>query len=149
MAGSSWWNMVDPDPASDTALRQAGLKVTPARRLAYQTLFADPEPRHWHAWELSEAMTAQGMRCSLATVYNTLESFAEAGLLKKIQLDARAAVFDTETRPHLHLVFEDEERVLNLHDEEAIQDILARYVDEPSNMDVDVIIKVRRKSNHA
>lgn len=44
------------------------------------------------------------MTMSLATVYNTLHQFTEAGLLRKVVVDAGRTYFDTNTRPHHHFV---------------------------------------------
>jgi Fur family iron response transcriptional regulator len=43
---------------------------------------------------------------SLATVYNTLHQFTEAGLLREIVMDAGRSYFDTNTADHHHFFHE-------------------------------------------
>ena len=47
------------------------------------------------------------MRVSLATVYNTLNQFVTAGLMKRITLDTDRTYFDTNVSDHHHLFFEE------------------------------------------
>ncbi len=50
----------------------------------------------------------KGMKVSLATVYNTLHQFTEAGLLRHITLPGGHSCFDTNTDPcHHHFLNED------------------------------------------
>ena len=43
---------------------------------------------------------------SLATVYNTLHQFTDAGLLKEIMVDSGRSYFDTNTSHHHHFYCE-------------------------------------------
>ena len=49
-----------------------------------------------------------GVKVSLATVYNTLHQFTEAGLLRQVIVDAARGYFDTNTGDHQHFFLEDE-----------------------------------------
>jgi len=85
-------------------LQQAGLRVTRPRTEIARLLFADGADRHvtaeWIAGQLSEA----GTHVSLATVYNTLHNFLEAGLLREVRgAGTDAIVFDPNLRAHHHL----------------------------------------------
>jgi Fur family iron response transcriptional regulator len=51
---------------------------------------------------------------SLATVYNTLNQFAEAGLIRKISVSSQRTFFDTNARNHQHFYFEDEDRMIDI-----------------------------------
>ena len=46
--------------------------------------------------------SAQGIKVSLATVYNTLHQFTQAGLLRQVIVDAARSYFDTNTGDHQH-----------------------------------------------
>lgn len=82
-------------------LRTAGLRPT-RQRLALAKLLFDNGDRHVTAETLhGEAMSAQ-IRVSLATVYNTLHQFTDAGLLREIVVDASRSYFDTNTGDHHH-----------------------------------------------
>ena len=44
------------------------------------------------------------MRFSLSTVYRTLETLSEAGIIQKIEISGRQKRFEGKTGPHEHLV---------------------------------------------
>ncbi len=51
---------------------------------------------------------SHGIPVSLATVYNTLHQFVEAGLLREVAIESTKTYFDTKTSNHFHFFFEDE-----------------------------------------
>lgn len=86
-------------------LRGAGLRPT-RQRLALAKLLFDAEDRHITAEKLhAEALSAE-IRVSLATVYNTLHQFTDAGLLREIAVDASCSYFDTNVSEHHHFFHE-------------------------------------------
>lgn len=54
----------------------------------------------------NEAKDAQ-IKVSLATIYNTLHQFTEAGLLREIIVESGRSYFDTNIDPHHHFLHED------------------------------------------
>ena len=48
---------------------------------------------------------------SLATVYNTLRAFCDAGLMREVTVDGSRSYFDTNTHDHPHFYWEDEQRL--------------------------------------
>jgi Fur family iron response transcriptional regulator len=89
-------------------LRDAGLRPT-RQRLALAALLYDgyPHGRHVTAEALFDEAKKRGARVSLATVYNTLHQFTEAGLLREVVVDPGTSHFDINTGDHHHLYFED------------------------------------------
>ncbi|MEZ4437759.1 MAG: Fur family transcriptional regulator [Polyangiaceae bacterium] len=83
-------------------LREAGLKVTAQRAALVQALAGDPS--HPTAQELYERLQTTMPGMSFATVYNTLASLADAGLVTPRALTQGAARFDPNTEPHDHAV---------------------------------------------
>ena len=57
---------------------------------------------------------ATGMKVSLATVYNTLHQFTEAGLLRQVVDAARPVYFDTNTGDHQHFFLENEGMLIDI-----------------------------------
>jgi Fur family transcriptional regulator, iron response regulator len=51
---------------------------------------------------------------SLATVYNTLHQFTEAGLLREVAVDGSKTYFDTNTSEHHHFFVEDDDEVIDI-----------------------------------
>src|SRR5215831_20097321 len=86
-------------------LRRAGLKLTP-QRIAIVRLFAG-DTSHPTAQDLFERLRPSFPSMSFATVYNTLDTLARAGLAGTVRLPGKrgdAARFDPNTGPHHHAV---------------------------------------------
>jgi Fur family iron response transcriptional regulator len=99
-------------------LRHSGLRPT-RQRLALGKLLLDGEDRHVTAEQLHQNVLETGMQVSLATVYNTLNQFTRAGLLKEIVVESGRSYFDTNMRPHHHFFCEDSGRLTDI-DADAI-----------------------------
>ncbi|MBL6957661.1 MAG: transcriptional repressor [Rhodospirillales bacterium] len=87
-------------------LRTAGLRPT-RQRLALAKLLFEGGDRHVTAEMLHAEALGAAVRVSLATVYNTLHQFTNAGILREIVVDASRSYFDTNTSNHHHFFFED------------------------------------------
>lgn len=86
-------------------LQQAGLRPT-RQRLALGRLLFDGQDRHVTAEQLHAlAMTAR-VSVSLATVYNTLNQFTRAGLLREVVVEPGRSYFDTNIDDHHHFFHE-------------------------------------------
>lgn len=86
-------------------LRRANLKLTP-QRLAIVRLFAG-DGSHPTAQDLFERLRPSFPSMSFATVYNTLDALARAGLAGVVRLPGKrgdAARFDPNTSAHHHAV---------------------------------------------
>ncbi len=94
-------------------LRNAGLRPTRQRISLASMLFAGPE-RHISAEELHEEAVEAKVPVSLATVYNTLNQFTEAGLLREVAIDGTKSYFDTNTSNHYHFYLESEGRLIDI-----------------------------------
>lgn len=87
-------------------LRTAGLRPT-RQRLALAKLLFENGPRHVTAEALHDEAQGAAIRVSLATVYNTLHQFTDAGLMREIVVDTARSYFDTTTHEHGHFYHED------------------------------------------
>jgi Fur family iron response transcriptional regulator len=99
-----------PNPALDR-LRAAGLRPTRQRLALAKLLFQQGCDRHVAAEELHAEALSASVRVSLATVYNTLHQFTEAGLLREIVVAGGRSYFDTNVTAHHHFFFEDSGRL--------------------------------------
>ena len=86
-------------------LRTAGLRPT-RQRLALAKLLFENGARHVTAEMLHAEAQDSSIRVSLATVYNTLHQFTDAGLLREIVVDPTRSYFDTTTHEHGHFFHE-------------------------------------------
>jgi Fur family iron response transcriptional regulator len=87
-------------------LRAAGLRPT-RQRLALARLLLENGDRHVTAEQLHNEASAAGIAVSLATIYNTLHQFTEAGLLREAVVEPGRSYFDTNTADHHHFFCED------------------------------------------
>ena len=87
-------------------LRLAGLRPT-RQRLSLATILFGAGDRHVSAESLHREAVAARMNVSLATVYNTLNQFKAAGLLREVAFEGDRSFFDTNTSNHFHYYLEE------------------------------------------
>ncbi len=128
-------------------LQGAGLRPTRQRVALAALLVGDGQDRHVTAESLFDAAKEEGDSVSLATVYNTLRAFCDAGLLQEVTVDGSKSYFDTNTHDHPHFFWEDEARLTDAPSEQLV---IAQIPDAPEGAEiasVDVVIRLRRKQN--
>ena len=125
-------------------LAHGGLRPT-RQRLALATLLVgDGENRHVTAESLYASCTVSGEKVSLATVYNTLRAFCDAGLMQEVVVDGSRSYFDTRMDDHPHFYWED---TSELTDAPADQLQITGLPEAPSGTKiarVDVVIRLKR-----
>lgn len=127
-------------------LATAGLRPTRQRVTLATLLVGDDQHRHVTAESLFASAKKQGEAVSLATVYNTLKAFCDAGLMQEVTVDGSKSYFDTNTHDHPHFFWEDDAK---LTDAPSDQLVIAQIPDAPEGAEiasVDVVIRLRRKS---
>ncbi|PVH29762.1 Fur family transcriptional regulator Irr [Pararhodobacter oceanensis] len=137
-------NTPDAQDRAANWLIAAGLRPTKQRLSLAALLMGDGRNRHVTAESLFTATQASDEKVSLATVYNTLRAFCEAGLLCEIAVEGSRSYFDTCTDDHPHFFFEDTQQ---LRDAPAEQLEILRLPDIPQDCEiskVDVVIRLRR-----
>lgn len=125
-------------------LTSAGLRPTRQRVALATLLVGDGQHRHVTAESLFSATKDSGESVSLATVYNTLRAFCDAGLLQEVMVDGSKSYFDTNTHDHPHFFWEDDQ---TLTDAPADELEITRVPDAPEGAEiasVDVVIRLRR-----
>ena len=126
-------------------LAGAGLRPTRQRLTLADLLVGDGQNRHVTAESLFDAASAAGEKVSLATVYNTLRAFCDAGLMREITVDGSKSYFDTNMTDHPHFYWED---TASLTDAPADQLEIRRLPHAPAGAEiasVDVVIRLHRK----
>lgn len=125
-------------------LRSAGLRPTRQRAALAELLFRDGD-RHVTAEGVHSEAAKSGVKVSLATVYNTLHQFTEAGLLRQVAVDATRFYFDTNTGSHQHFFNEDNGQLIDIPGESIA---VSGVPTPPKGMAVDrVDVVVRLKRN--
>jgi Fur family iron response transcriptional regulator len=125
-------------------LKEGGLRPTRQRLALASLLVGDGQNRHVTAESLYALSSGSGERVSLATVYNTLRAFCEAGLLNEVVVDGSKSYFDTRTDDHPHFYWEDSH---TLTDAPADELEISALPKAPQGMEVsrvDVVIRLRK-----
>jgi len=122
----------------------AGLRPTRQRMALATLLVGDGRDRHVTAESLFDAASAAGEKVSLATVYNTLRAFCEAGILREITVDGSKSYFDTNITDHPHFYWEDSATLTDAPAAELEIRRLPRCPEGAEMTAVDVVIRLRR-----
>jgi Fur family transcriptional regulator, iron response regulator len=129
-------------------LRTAGLRPT-RQRLALVRLLFEEGDRHVSAEQLHGEAQRVGVRVSLATIYNTLNQFTAAGLLREVVVEAGRSYFDTNTGDHHHFFFEDSGQLQDIPGEQVQVSALPSAPPGTAVRRVDVIVRVAGEAkNH-
>lgn len=127
-------------------LQRAGLRPTRQRVTLAWLLFGRGD-RHVTAEMLYEEGRNTRTHMSLATVYNTLRQFSQAGLLREIALYSSTVWYDTNTGPHYHFYLEDSEQLVDIAPELVAQLPLPPAPEGMDIIGVDMIVRVKAKSS--
>ncbi len=130
-------------PCLTAVLRMAGLRPTRQRVALAELLFAGAH-RHVSAEQLLAEANGARVNVSLATIYNSLHQFREAGLLREVAVDASRSYFDTDTSDHHHFYLEDEQRVIDIPSSAIVIQNLPPPPKGMAVTHVDVVVRVKR-----
>lgn len=97
-------------------LPRHGLKITPQRVAVYEAITT--MRNHPTADQIIEFIRKNHPNIAVGTVYNTLETFVEKGLIIKVKNDGDAMRYDATTERHHHLYSADSNRIEDYYDEE-------------------------------
>lgn len=126
-------------------LRLAGLRPTRQRLSLAQILFGSGD-RHVSAETLHQEALAARINVSLATVYNTLNQFKAAGLLREVAFEGDRSFFDTNTSNHFHYYLEETGGLVDIGTE-ALEVKGLPELPEGTEIDrIDIIVRLRKTS---
>ncbi len=129
-------------PDVRSILRNVGLRPT-RQRIALAELLFIGEDRHVAAEDLHRQACDRGAGVSLATVYNTLHQFTEAGLLRILSVEGQKTYFDTNITDHHHFFVQSTNEVLDVPDGMIT---VSNLPEPPEGMEiahVDVVVRLR------
>ncbi len=122
-------------------LREAGLRPTRQRIALARLLFAHGH-RHVTAEELHREAAHADMSISLATVYNTLNQFTRAGLLREVIADGSRTFYDTNMADHYHFYSEKDGRLIDIPADQLVIDRLPPLPEGAKVASIDVIVRI-------
>src|SRR5262245_21278750 len=126
-------------------LREVGLRPTRQRMALGWMLFGKGDPHVTAEMPYEEALKAK-VPVSLATIYNTLHQFTDAGLLRQVAVDGSKTYFDTNVSQHHHFFIENENDLVDIPHSDVV---VGRTPTPPEGYEVariDVVVRLRRKA---
>jgi len=132
-------------PFADALRRLKKAELRPTRqRLALGKLLFDGGDRHVTAENLHDEAMRHGVRVSLATVYNTLNQFTAAGLLREVVVAPGRSYFDTNIADHHHFFYENDGALEDIPGDAVTLATLPQPPDGTQIQRVDVMVRLRR-----
>jgi Fur family peroxide stress response transcriptional regulator len=105
-------------------LKKRNLKVTPQRVAVLEAL--NKLKNHPTADNIKEYVVKNHPNIAVGTIYKTLESFVEKGLVIKVKTEKDVMRYDSILEKHHHLYCEDTENILDFFDDE-LDTLLEKY----------------------
>ena len=127
-------------------LRSAGLRPTRQRLELCEVLFDRKETFHFTIDDLQKILkTKFNTKISIATVYNTINSFKNKGYIKEISLNSEKTYFDTNVTNHHHFYDETTSELIDFHDSDVEQLKLRKNLPGKKIKSIEVLVKVANK----
>ncbi|MGI9291786.1 MAG: Fur family transcriptional regulator [Gammaproteobacteria bacterium] len=125
-------------------LRAHGVKPTTQRLEVSQLLLSSP--RHMSADQILSELRMAGSRISKATVYNTLNLFADCNLIREVSVDSERQFYDSTTRPHHHFYNVDTGELIDIEPDDLAFSRLPELPEGTETEDIEVIVRVRNQN---
>ncbi len=98
--------------ALDT-LKKSGVRITPQRHAILEYLISSES--HPTADDIYKALEGDFPNMSVATVYNNLRVFRNAGLIKELTYGDASSRFDFVTHDHYHIICDECGTIVDFH----------------------------------
>ncbi|MFQ5660928.1 MAG: Fur family transcriptional regulator [Gammaproteobacteria bacterium] len=131
--------------AADIAvfIKQHGINPT-AQRIEIAKILLS-RSQHLSADQVLNAVNRKQTIVSKATVYNTLNLFAEKGLVRQVIVDPNKLFYDSNTAAHFHIYNEDSGQLIDLDAAKLEISGLPKLPENTVECGVDVIVRVRNR----
>tara|TARA_Y100001970_G_scaffold267922_1_gene358500 strand:+ start:1668 stop:2084 length:417 start_codon:yes stop_codon:yes gene_type:complete len=124
-------------------LRSSGLRPTKQRLQICKILFDRKETFHFTVNSLSKIIEKKfNSRISLATVYNTIQSFKKKGFLKEISINADKSYYDTNISNHHHFFDENSKELIDLNPNDVGKINIKKNIPGKKINSVEVLVKI-------
>jgi Fur family transcriptional regulator, iron response regulator len=126
-------------------LQTVGLRPT-RQRLAIAALLFGHGDRHVSAEQLYNEVCSAKIKVSLATIYNALHQFTDAGLLREISIEGSRSYFDTNVTSHFHMLDETSGELSDI-DQGSLRIVgLPSLPADKELSRIDVIVRLKQKT---
>ena len=124
-------------------LKLYGLRPTRARTRIGMMLL--DKPKHLSAEQVHEKLKQKGYSISKATVYNTLNAFAEYGIVSEVKLDPSRTYYDSTTAPHHHFYNVDTGQLIDIASDDMSVENIPRLPDNTQIQELEIVVKISNK----
>ena len=125
-------------------IRNSGLRPTKQRITICEILFSNKETFHFSINDLAKIISEKtSEKISLATIYNTVQSFLKKGYLKEISINSDKSYFDTNTEDHHHFYDEDKKELIDIHYDDVKPLTIKKNIPGKKIKSIEVLIKVQ------
>ena len=118
-----------------------GILPTPQRLEVADVLLE--KPQHMSADQIIERLRKAGSGVSKATVYNTLNLFADRGVVREVMVDPVRKFYDSTTHPHHHFYNVDTGELRDIPDEHVRFSELPDLPEGTESESVEVLVRIR------
>ncbi|MFD1204430.1 MULTISPECIES: peroxide-responsive transcriptional repressor PerR [Sporosarcina] len=94
-------------------LKESGVRITPQRHAILEFIISSET--HPTADEIYKALESDFPNMSVATVYNNLRVFRNAGLVKELTYGDASSRFDFVTHDHYHIICNECGKIVDFH----------------------------------
>lgn len=124
-------------------MKQRGINPTAQRIQIARILLS--RFQHMSADQVLKAVNEEQTIVSKATVYNTLNLFAEKGLVRQVIVDPNKVFYDSNTSAHFHIYNEDSGQLIDLDAGKLEISEIPELPDNTVECGVDVVIRIRNR----
>ena len=135
---------ISPEEAAEK-LRAANLRPT-RQRISIAERLLDGRARHVSAEQLRDELVDYGQPMALATIYNCLHQFEEAGLVRPVHHAGDAVLYDTNLGEHHHFVDVETGEIIDIDPGEITLPELPDLPDGFEAETIELTVRLRRKS---
>lgn len=125
-------------------LKSSSLKLTKQRETLIYLIFKDGDA-HYTAEDIFKKAKKKNVKISLATIYNTLNSFKEIGILNTVKTSSDKIYFDTNLKKHHHFYYHDTEDLVDIDSSKIVISKLPKIPNGKKINSVNVIIDLIEK----
>ena len=136
---------ISPEKAAEK-LRAASLRPT-RQRIAIAERLLDGRARHVSAEQLRDELVEYGQPMALATIYNCLHQFEEAGLVRPVHHAGDAVLYDTNLGDHHHFVDVETGELIDIDPGEITLPVLPDLPDGFEAETIELTVRLRRNSS--
>ena len=125
-------------------LRNAGLKPTKQRLMLSKIVFS-AKNKHFSANDVKKTFLKKGQTIALATIYNNLNQFTNAGLLKQRNLDNNKSYFENNMSEHFHYYDEEKDILIDIPSSDIKFSKLPKLPKGKKIKNIDLVINLIKK----